>query len=188
MHKLKPAFIVSTLAALGVFTALPLMAQQAQQRPSPPGIATATIDGGVVTLFYSRPYIKHPKTGETRKIWGGLVPYGQLWRTGANEATVLITEKPLRIGGATVAAGAYSIFTIPAAGGARLIINKKLGMLGTRGYDEKNDLTRVDMKRQGLDSTVDQFTIVLESSESGGGQLKLIWENAQYSVALGGGN
>src|SRR5690606_33358749 len=98
---------------------------QQQQRLSPPDIVSATIDGGVVSIFYSRPYIKHPRTGEMRKIWGGLVPYGQVWRAGANEATLFVTEKPIKVGGATLPAGAYSMFMLPQAdGSAELIFNK----------------------------------------------------------------
>src|SRR5215472_8680273 len=78
-------------------------AQDKSQRPSPPGTAESTINGKKVTISYSRPSMKG------RKIMGELVPYGKVWRTGANEATTLTTEIDLNIGGAKVPAGAYTL-------------------------------------------------------------------------------
>ena len=160
---------------------LPLMAQQ--KRVSPHETVSAVIDGSRVTVTYGRPYTKSPKTGETRKIWGGLVPYGQVWRTGADEATTLITQKPLVFGDTTVPAGAYTLWTLPAEdGSAKLIINKQIGQwgVGPGSYDEKNDVARVDLKKDALDTPVDQLTIAVSKP----GLLKLSWENIQYSVAF----
>ena len=112
------------LAALIVST-LPLLAQQ--KRVSPHETISTVIDGNRVTVVYGRPYTKNPKTGEVRKIWGGLVPYGKVWRTGADEATLLITQKPILFGDAVVPAGVYTLFTLPQAdGSAKLIINKQM--------------------------------------------------------------
>src|ERR1035438_9154870 len=86
MNTLKSIVI---LAAIAVST-LPLMAQR--QRTSPHETTGAVIDGCRVTVVYGRPYTKDPHSGEARKIWGGLVPYGKVWRTGADEATLLITQ------------------------------------------------------------------------------------------------
>src|SRR5580658_9365696 len=111
---------------------------------------SAFIDKNRVTITYGRPYTKSPKTGEMRKIWGGLVPYGAIWRTGADEATLLITQKPITIGDATVPAGAYTLFTLPNEDGtAKLVINKQIGQwgVGNKSYDEKQDLARVDLKK-----------------------------------------
>src|SRR3954465_15886518 len=76
--------------------------QDKSQRPSPPGTAELTLNGKKVTVEYSRPKIHDPKTGQTRKIMGGVVPYGEVWRTGANEATTLKTEADLNINGTPV--------------------------------------------------------------------------------------
>src|SRR5271168_2452727 len=90
----KPKYI---LTIVGLFACLsPLMAQQ--KRISPHETTSAVIDGDRVTIVYGRPYTKDHKTGEMRKIWGGLVPYGEVWRTGADEATLLITQKPILFG------------------------------------------------------------------------------------------
>lgn len=178
MNRLK-----SFLTVAAIITALPLMAQE--KRISPHETVSAVVDGNRVTVTYGRPYTKDPKTGEPRKIWGALVPFGKVWRTGADEATLLITQKPIVLGGATVPAGAYTLWTLPAEDGtAKLIINKQIGQWGAGRniYDEKQDLARVDLKKDALDAPVDQFTIGVGKNPSGGGLLKMTWENTQYSV------
>jgi hypothetical protein len=169
--------------ALFFIGALPAMAQQ--KRLSPHETISSVIDGNRVTIVYGRPYTKAPKTGEMRKIWGGLVPYGKIWRTGADEATLLITQKPIVIGDTTVPAGAYTLFTLPTEDGkAKLVINKQLGQWGLQ-YDEKQDLARVDLTREAVDTAVDQFTMSVGANKgAGGGIIKLIWENTQFSVAF----
>lgn len=161
------------IAALAMATAWPTMAQQ--HRASPHETVSAQIEGNRVTIVYGRPYKKD------RKIWGGLVPYGKPWRTGADEATLLVTQKPLVFGETTVPAGTYTLYTLPEEGGAKLIINKQTGQWGTV-YDEKQDLARVDLKKEELSEPVDQFTITISRNSSGGGVLKLAWDNMAYST------
>jgi hypothetical protein len=154
---------------------------QDKPRVSPPDTVTANIGGAEIKIVYGRPFTKDPKTEEPRKIWGSLVPFGQVWRTGANEATLLTTDKPLVMGSTTVPAGTYSIFTLPSADGGKLIINKQTGQWGTK-YDEAQDLARVDMKKAPLSDAVHQFTIGIEKNGADGGMLRLMWEDTQYSV------
>ena len=180
MNKLKSTLIIAVILA----TALPLMAQR--KRISPHETISSAIDGNKVTIVYGRPYSKDPKSGEVRKIWGTLVPYGKVWRTGADEATLLTTEQPVVLGGTTVPVGTYSLFTLPAADGtAKLIINKRTGQWGIP-YKEQNEATnelaRIDLKKDTLDKTVDQFTMAIDQNPSGGGVLKMMWENTQFSV------
>lgn len=174
-------FRVAGLAATVLLGAAGLMAQQ--KRVSPPDLSGAVIDGNRVTVYYSRPYTKDPKTGAARKIWGGVVPFGRVWRTGANEATMLVTQQPIEVNGVTIPAGAVTLFTLPQEDGtAKLIINKQVGQWGTQ-YDEKQDLARIDLKKDALENPVDQFTMSVEKGADGnGGLLKLMWENTQYSV------
>jgi len=180
MNKLKFALVITAVIA----TALPAMAQR--KRVSPHETITATVDGDKLTLVYGRPYTKDPKTGEVRKIWGGLVPYGKVWRTGADEATLLTTEQTIVVGGTAVPAGTYSLFTLPAADGtAKLIINKRTGQWGIpykEASEATNELARIDLKKDTLDKTVDQFTMAIDSSSTGGGVLKMSWENTGFSV------
>ncbi|MGD0744831.1 MAG: DUF2911 domain-containing protein [Verrucomicrobiota bacterium] len=174
--------LISTLVitAVALASALPVMAQQ--RRVSPHETISAVIDGNRVTITYGRPYTTRPGTTEARKIWGGLVPYGKVWRTGADEATVLITQKPVVMGETTIPAGAYTLFMLPQEDGtAKLIINKQLGQWGLQ-YEEKQDLARVDLKKEALEKPVDQFTMAVEKNASGGGVLKMMWENTQFSV------
>jgi hypothetical protein len=178
MKNLKSILLVAAVIA----SALPAMAQRA--RVSPHETTSSVIDGNRVTLVYGRPYTKDPRSGEARKIWGGLVPFGKVWRTGADEATLLITQMPIVMGGTTIPAGAYTLFTLPADGdSAKLIISKQLGQWGLT-YDEKQDLARVDLKKGTPEKPVDQFTMAIAKDPAGGGLLKLTWENTEFSVSF----
>ena len=163
----------------------PAMAQQ-HKRISPHETVSKMIDGNRVIIVYGRPYTKDPNNGQDRKIWGELVPYGEVWRTGADEATLLITQKTIVIAGSTVPAGAYTLFTLPNQDGtAKLIINKQIGQwgIGPGSYDEKQDLTRVDLKKETVDTPVDQFTMEVAKDPSGsGGVLRMTWEKTAFSV------
>jgi hypothetical protein len=161
----------------------PLMAQQ--KRISPHETISKAIDGNRVTIVYGRPYTKDPTTGQNRKIWGELVPYGEVWRTGADEATLLITQKPIVMGATTIPAGAYTLRTLPKEDGtAQLIINKQIGQwgIGPGSYDQEQDLARVDLQKEALDAPVDQFTMVIAKNASGGGILKMMWESTAFST------
>jgi hypothetical protein len=157
-----------------------------QNRLSPHETVSANIDKNRVTITYGRPYTKDPKTGEARTIWGGLVPYDKVWRTGSDEATILITQKDIKIGDTTIPAGAYTLFTLPSEKDAtKLIINKQIGQwgIGPGSYDQAQDLARVDLKKDAIDTAVDEFTIAISKNPDGGGIIKLSWANTQYSVA-----
>jgi hypothetical protein len=185
--------LASALVAVAVVfgTSLPVLAQQ--KRLSPHETISSVVGGDRVMIVYGRPYTKSPRTGEVRKIWGGLVPFGKVWRTGADEATLLIIQKPIVLGGATIPAGCYSLWTLPNEDGtAKLIINKQIGQWGEdmrdpkNVYDEANDVARVDLKKSDLDDSVDQFTLSIEKDPDvkGGGLIKLKWEKTQYAVAF----
>jgi hypothetical protein len=161
MNKLKYILMVG-----GIFACLsPLMAQQ--KRISPHETVSKVIDGNRVTIVYGRPYTKDPTTGQNRKIWGELVPYGEVWRTGADEATLLITQKPILIGETTIPAGAYTLWTFPSEDGvAQWIINKQVGQwgIGPGSYDKEQDFARIVLKKEALDAPVDQFTIAISKN------------------------
>src|SRR5258708_17281124 len=141
---------------IALFTlALTAFAQQPDKskRPSPPGTAEVTLKQKRITVDYSRPSLKGRKA-----VGGQLVPYGQVWRTGANEATALTTEADLNVGGVNVPAGKYTLYTLPSEGTWKLIISKQTGQWGTI-YNEDQDLARVDMQKTALEQPVEQFTI-----------------------------
>jgi len=182
--------LVNTLmVATRVVASAAAMAQaqkKARQRLSPHETISTVVDGNRVMIVYGRPYTKKPGTEEARKIWGGLIPYDAVWRTGADEATLLVTEQPIVIGSLTLAPGSYTLFTYPTAdGSAKLIVNKRIGQWGIP-YDEKkeaaNELGRVDLKKETLDQPVDQFTMAIERAPSGGGVISMMWETTKYSV------
>jgi hypothetical protein len=174
MKSLRSILLVLTALAL----TSPLFAQEKKPRVSPHETVNATVDGAQITIVYGRPYTKDPKSGEKRKIWGGLVPYGKVWRLGADEATILTTDKDISIGGTAIAAGSYSLYLWPEESGAKLIVNKQTGQWGTK-YDEKQDLARIDLKKEAAAKDADQFTIAVDGST-----LKLMWENTQYSAEI----
>ncbi|KYG72108.1 DUF2911 family protein [Roseivirga ehrenbergii] len=115
-----------------------------------------------------------------REIFGGIVPWGQLWRTGANRATHFKTSKDLKIGDLNVPAGEYTFFTIPQPDGGTLIINKQTGQNG-QSYNQDRDLGRVPMQISQQTEVTEPFTIKVEESENGG-VIKLIWDQTVFSI------
>jgi len=115
-----------------------------------------------------------------REIFGGIVPYNQRWRTGANRATHFKTSKNLMIQGQQVPAGEYTLFTIPEPAGGILIINRQTGQNG-RSYDESRDLMRVQMNRTDFNPLVESFTISVTETDQGG-RLNLMWDRTVYFI------
>ncbi|HXB22780.1 MAG TPA: DUF2911 domain-containing protein [Candidatus Solibacter sp.] len=170
-------FSVGILTLLFLLTAFMGAQQDKSKRPSPPGTAEVTLKGKKITIDYSRPSMKG------RKIVGELVPYGKVWRTGANEATTLTTDADLNIGGTNVPAGKYTLYTLPSEGTWKLIINKQTGQWGTV-YDESQDLARVDLKKSALQSPIEQFTISCNKKNDSTADLVLQWETTELSVPV----
>jgi hypothetical protein len=180
MKKLKPLFVAFAFVPALVACTFDAAARQ-QARVSPHETVTATIDGDEITITYGRPYTKDPKSGEMRKIWGGLVKYGEPWRAGADEATTLTTKSDLMFGSTVVPAGSYTLYMMPdEKGTSKLAFGKKTGGWGVP-VDTKNDLAQVDLKKEPLDKQVDQFTISLAPAAKGGA-VKMMWEKTQYST------
>ncbi len=165
---LKRAFAVLAILCVLIVAAVAWQ----RQRVSPHETVEATIGGKKITITYGRPYLKGRKA-----VGGTLVPYGQVWRTGADEATILTTEADLMIGSLSVPKGSYSLFTLPTEAGWKLIVNKTDKQWGAFSYKEADDLGRTDMKVGKTASPVEQFTISLT-----GGVLKMEWENTSASV------
>jgi len=173
--KHKVAFLTLFILA---FTLVVAAQQDKSKRPSPPEQAQCKFtDGKTITVDYSSPRMKG------RKIFGDLVPYGEVWRTGANEATTFVTTAPLTIGSTNVPAGNYTMFTVPSQDKWTLIVNKKTGEWGIPYKYESDELTRVDMKVAKTPSPVENFTIAFDQMGNSCG-LSLSWENTQASVQL----
>ena len=139
--------------------------------------------GNRITITYGRPYTADPKTGQARKIWGGLVPWDKADRLGADEATLLITQKPLVFGATTIPAGAYTLYQMPSETGAsKLAFSTAIGKWGVP-VDETHDVARVELKKATLEKPVDQLTIAIQNDEAtGGGVLSIRWETTELSV------
>jgi hypothetical protein len=148
------------------------------KRPSPPAQAQCKFsDGKTITVDYSSPRAKG------RKIFGDLVPYGDVWRTGANEATTFVTTANLSIGNLNVPAGSYTMFTIPNQDKWTLIINKKTGEWGIPYNYESDELGRTDMTVSKTSSPVEDFTISFH--EMGNGcHMYLDWENTRATILI----
>ena len=136
-----------------------------------------------MTIVYGRPLSKKAGSGEARKIWGSLVPFGQAWRLGADEATLLTTQKDIQFGDTTVPAGAYTLYMVPEENGGKLAISKSLGAWGIP-VDEKHDLARVDLKKESLEKPNEQLAIAVDKNSSGGGVVKIMWEGALVFRAI----
>ena len=155
-----------------------ILAEQAK-RASPHEQVSAVFDGKKVTIDYGRPLKKG------REIFGKLVPFGEVWRTGADEATTITTEANLNIGGLKLPKGTYSLFTLPTEKEWTLIVNKNAKQWGAYSYDAKQDLGRAKMTVTAAAAPVEQLTITLDADGKGkAGTLKLAWDKTVASIAV----
>ncbi|MGA8313362.1 MAG: DUF2911 domain-containing protein [Terriglobales bacterium] len=170
--------ILFTALLLPVLTLLASAQQDQSKRPSPAAQAQCKFtDGKSVKTDYSSPRMKG------RKIFGGLVPYGEVWRTGANDATTLVTDTNLKIGDKDVPAGSYTIFTLPNADKWVLIISKKTGEWGIPYPGEGDDFVRTDMRVSQLPAPVENFTIGFDQTGSAC-VMHLDWESTRAAVDI----
>jgi hypothetical protein len=147
-------------------------------RPSPTASASCDLGGGkTIKTVYSSPRMKG------RRIYGDLVPFGKVWRAGANEATTFVTSGDLVVGGTPVPTGKYTIFTVPEADKWTLIVNKKTGEWGIPYKYESDELARIGMTVSKLPSPLDDFTIAFDKS-AGGCTLRMDWETTRASVDI----
>jgi len=144
---------------------------------SPRDSTAIVLQGRRIAVDYGRP------SRRGRAIMGAVVPYGEVWRTGANEATSFRTDADLVIDGVEIPRGSYTLYTLPSQNTWKLIINKQTGQWGTE-YDRALDVARVNLKKQSLKNTVERFTIALEPTGTESGALQLMWENTMLSVGV----
>lgn len=203
--------LLSVLTLTTVAFVTPAQSQQADQKKQPapkqaplPGTGTggnsahATISsaigpnrnvGSMITISYGRPTSKHPRTGEQRKVWGGLVPWNQAWRLGSDEATLLVNPHSLVIGSTTIPAGAHTLYLVPSDDETKtptkIAFSKNIGKWGIP-VDEKSDIARVDVKKITLAEPVEQLTLQIENTSAGGGDLTGVlhikWETTEYTL------
>jgi hypothetical protein len=174
----KIALLSAVVAIFGVLAAGAFAQQDKSKRPSPAARAEWKFaDGKKITIEYSSPRMKG------RKIYGDLVPFGEVWRAGANEATTFVTDTELSVGGKAVAAGSYTLFTIPDKNKWTLIISTKTGEWGIPYPGEGSDLIRADMKVSTLPSPAENFTIALDKGAIGC-VLSMNWETTRAYIDI----
>lgn len=165
---------------LGVLFALPLSSKAQISVPvaSPSGEVSQKIASANIAVKYQRPSMKE------REIFGGLLEYGQLWRTGANRATRVTFSEDVSFDGQEVAAGAYALLTVPSVDKWIIILNSKTNMWGTSGYSEDNDVVRVEVPVVKVSPAVE--TLSIEVGDIRGFECSLIirWEDVQVSVPI----
>ena len=172
------AVLAVACVALGLMAVLGSAQTDKASRPSPAAKASCALaDGKSITVDYSSPRAKG------RKIYGGLVPYGEVWRAGANEATTFVTTADVMVGGTHVPSGGYTIFAIPNKDKWTLVISKKTGEWGTAYPGASEDLARIDMKASALPSPVENFTIAFDKTGSGC-TMRMDWETTRASVDI----
>ncbi len=162
----------SALLPLAVMAGtLSLASAQPGQKPlSPPAETSVTIGGKMISIKYSAPSMRG------RKIFGELVPYGKVWRAGANAATALLTDADLDIGGLAVPKGNYTLYVWPEQDQLTLIVNKQTGQWGTN-YSQDQDLGRVKMTMSKSPTPIETYKITLSEKGPKTAQLELAWEN-----------
>jgi hypothetical protein len=167
-------FMSSLVFATGLF------AQPNPQKPAPSPACTLKQRVGLtdIEIVYSRPGVKG------RTIFGDLVPYDKVWRTGANEATRITFSGPVKLNGTEVPAGTYGLFTIPGEKEWTIILNKTAQQWGAFRYDEKYDLVRVKTTPVKLAEPVETFTIDINDIRDDSATLNLMWEKTRVPVKL----
>ncbi|HUO85949.1 MAG TPA: DUF2911 domain-containing protein [Thermoanaerobaculia bacterium] len=190
--------LVSLVAVLAVVAVMPQPAAaqdlHPSRRPSPMGMARTHIDDAYVRVVYSRPYLRGRDNIFGTKESEALVPFGEVWRTGANEATEITVTGDVTVGGETLPAGTYSLFTTPGADAWKLHFNSALGLSGT-GIFADGRFTPVDLAETDVltveapvtalaeDDEVDQFTISFDATEAGA-DMVLRWHRTEVRLPV----
>lgn len=174
--KIKYTLFLVTLVLCG--TLLESYAQEPlKPRPSPLEMVTLKYEGTYIKITYGRPHKRD------REIFGGLEPYGKIWRTGANEATEISVTDRINFGGKSLDTGTYTLFTIPYADKWTIILNSELGQWGAYNYNEKFDVIRFDIPTQQTEVVYEPFTMEFEQ-EAQSANLVMKWDRTSVSIPI----
>jgi hypothetical protein len=174
--KFKPKQAMKRIAFLTLAFATMITWSFAQDKPASPKAETSgKIGAATVKIVYCQP------SARGRKVVGGLVPYGEVWRTGANEATTIEFDKPVKIEGKDLAAGKYALFTIPGENEWTVIFNSDSKQWGAYNYKDKDDVLRVNVKPTKTPAAVETFNIAVVKDE-----VVLKWENTAVAFKVKG--
>ncbi len=168
--------IISFFAIAAIsFSAMTGCAQDKSKRPSPPASVTVTTQKGVtISINYSQPSVKG------RTIGKEIAPFGELWRTGANEATVLEVNKDVTIGGKKLKAGKYGLYTIPTEKDWTVILSKKSNLWGTDNYSQTDDALRFVTPSGKSKAFTEKMTFVISAA----GKVSLLWGDVQVDFSV----
>ncbi len=145
--------------------------------PSPPATANVSVAGGTITIKYNSPQMRG------RKIMGALVPYGKVWRTGANPATTLITSVPLKFGALLVPAGTHTLYSLPSEDAWQLILNNQTGQWGLT-YNQSMDLGRIPMQARPMAAPQEGMGLSFENTTATSTELHMRWETTDRYVVI----
>lgn len=161
------------VAAVMLFISFCASAQENKPLASPADSISGKVGNANITIKYGSPSVRE------RKIWGSLVPYGQVWRAGANKATTFTTDKAIKVEGKQLAAGTYSLFTVPTEGEWTIVFNKTADQWGAYKYDQKEDALRVTVKPIKAAAMNERLTYALNNNG-----FTLNWENLTVPVTV----
>jgi len=164
---------------LGGFLALSTNAQEMKlPAPSPSATLKQDFSTSSIEINYSRPSVRG------RKIFGGIIPFGEVWRTGANSATKIIFGEDVSLKGKPVKAGTYALYTVPGATEWKVIINKGVGNWGTSGFDAKDDVAEFMVPATKIAEAVQSFTISVDNITGTNCDIVLSWENTKVTIPV----
>jgi hypothetical protein len=169
--------VLPVVVAFAGTAAAPASAQPAGPRPSPKASVMQTIGTTEVTITYSRPGVKG------REIWGGLVPWGKVWRAGANEATTFAVSQDVTVDGQKLPAGTYSLHVIPEKAEWTVIFNKDAKQWGSFKYKEADDALRIRVKPEAGEMT-EWLTFSVTPASPYSGTVTLAWEKLRVSFTV----
>lgn len=149
-----------------------------EYRKSPIVISSVNHEGTYIKVVYGQPY----KRG--RDIFGGLEPYGEVWRTGANEATEITLTKDINMAGETIEAGTYSLFTIPEPDEWTVILNTELGQWGAFTYDSQYDYVRFKVPAEEAENIIEALTIAFDEVEENETSLSIAWDTTRVRIPI----
>ena len=171
MRKLKLLSVLILLFSWGIAGAQP---EDKSNRPSPPRTSETSMNGNAIVIDYSSPAVKN------RAIWGDLVPYGKVWRTGANEATTISFQDSVTIGDQRVSPGKYALFTIPNEKEWTIILNAVWDQWGSYNYDESKDVIRFTAKSNKTKEIAERFEIEVNKI----GEVVIRWEYLEVEFPI----
>ncbi len=167
-----------SFSLVALLMAFAMNAQVKMPAPSPTQTIKQDFGMGNIELTYSRPAAKD------RKIFGDLVPFNKLWRTGANGATIIRFSEPVEIKGKKVDTGSYALYTIPGADSWEIILNKGLKNWGVDGYKESEDVIRVSVTPMNMNSKIESFTMQFADIKPESCELHIMWEKTAVAIPI----